>query len=75
MNCGDTQANKNYVSFPDDELEEGDVSTFIVDLKHGTLEVIVEDEKMGKIYDIPKYENLVFCASIFYVGDEIELLD
>ena len=49
--------------------------TFIADLKNGTLEVLKNGKSLGKLNDIPKNEDLVPCASIYYVDDELEIVN
>ena len=74
MSCNYTKAYK-YSSFTSEPINEGDIMTFIVDLKNGTLEVLKNDKSLGKLNDIPKNEDLVPCASIYYVDDEIEIVN
>ena len=74
MSCRNTN-NHKYSSFVSEKINKGDIMTFIADLKNGTLEVLKNDKSLGKLYDIPKNEDLVPCASIFYVDDEIEFVN
>ena len=74
MSCDNTKKYK-YSSFTSEQINEGDIMTFIVDLKNGTLEVLKNDKSLGKLNDIPKNEDLVPCASIYYVDDEIEIVN
>ena len=74
MSCSGTRSHK-YGSFVNKTINEGDIMTFIADLKNGTLEVKQNDISLGKLYDIPTNEDLVPSASIYYVGDEIEFID
>ena len=74
MGCHNTKDYK-YSSFTSEQINEGDIMTFIVDLKNGTLEVLKNDKSLGKLNDIPKNEDLVPCASIYYVDDEIEIVN
>ena len=74
MSCDNTKKYK-YSSFTSEQINEGDIMTFIVDLKNGTLEVLKNDKSLGKLNDIPKNEDLVPCASIHYVDDEIEIVN
>ena len=74
MNCGD-RTYDNYSSFKNEKINEGDIMTFIADLKVGTLEVKKNDISLGKLTDFPTNEDLVPCVSIFYVDDEVEIID
>ena len=74
MGCHNTK-NYKYSSFTSEEINEGDIMTFIVDLINGTLEVLKNDKSLGKLNDIPKNEDLVPCASIYFVDDEIEFVN
>ena len=74
MSCNYTKAYK-YSSFTSEQINEGDIMTFIVDLKNGTLEVLKNGKSLGKLNNIPKNEDLVPCASIYYVDDEIEIVN
>jgi len=74
MRCDDTRHYK-YSSFISEEINKGDIITFIADLKNGTLEVLKNDKSLGKLNDIPKNEDLVPCASIYFVDDEIEFVN
>ena len=74
MSCSGTRSHK-YGSFVNKTINEGDIMTFIADLKNGTLEVKQNDISLGKLNNIPTNEDLVPSASIYYVGDEIEFID
>ena len=74
MSCSNTRGYK-YGSFVSKTINEGDIMTFIADLKNGTLEVKQNDISLGKLHNIPTNEDLVPSASIYYVGDEIEFID
>ena len=74
MRCDNTQDYK-YSSFTSEIINEGDIMTFIADLKNGTLEVLKNGKSLGKLNDIPKNEDLVPCASIYYVDDELEIVN
>ena len=49
--------------------------TFIADLKNGTLEVKKNDTSLGKLNDLPINEDLVPSVNIYYVDDEVEIID
>ena len=74
MICSNTQ-NYKYSSFTSERINEGDIMTFIADLKNGTLEVLKNGKSLGKLNDIPKNEDLVPCTSIYYVDDELEIVN
>ena len=74
MSCTYTNCYK-YSSFASERINKGDIMTFIVDLKNGTLEVLKNGKSLGKLNNIPKNEDLVPCASIHYVDDEIEIVN
>ena len=74
MSCNGTNCYK-YGSFVSKTINEGDIMTFIADLKNGTLEVKQNDISLGKLHNIPTNEDLVPSASIYYVNDEIEIID
>ena len=74
MSCHSTKSYK-YSSFAYEQINKGDIMTFIADLKNGTLEVLKNDKSLGKLHDIPKNEDLVPCASIYYVDDELEIVN
>lgn len=61
--------------FISEEINEGDIMTFITDLKLGTIEVLKNNVSLGKLTDIPRTEDLVPCASIYFVDDEIEIIN
>ena len=74
MSCNNTRVYK-YSSFVSEQINKGDIMTFIADLKNGTLEVLKNDISLGKLNNIPKNEDLVPCASIYFVDDEIEFVN
>ena len=74
MGCHSTN-DYAYKSFSNQEINEGDIMTFIADLKNGTLEVKKNDISLGKLHNLPTNEDLVPSASIYYVNDEIEIID
>ena len=74
MRCDDTSGYK-YKSFSKEKINEGDIITFIADLKNGTLEVKKNNISLGKLNDLPINEDLVPSASMYYVNDEIEIID
>ena len=64
-----------FKSFKDTDINKGDIITFIVDLKIGSLEVKKNNEVLGKLNDIPTNEDLVPTVCNFYVGNEIEIIE
>jgi hypothetical protein len=74
MRCDDTSDYK-YKSFSREKIYERDTITFIADLKNGTLEVKKNTISLGKLNDLPTNEDLIPSASIYYVNDEIEIID
>ena len=74
MNCRDTSEYK-YKSFSKGQINEGDIITFIADLRNGTLEVKKNDISLGKLNNLPINEDLVPSANIYFVNDEIEIID
>ena len=74
MICSDTSRYK-YTSFSKEQINEGDIIIFIIDLKNGSLEVRKNNISLGKLNDLPKNEALVPSANIYYVNDEIEIID
>jgi hypothetical protein len=74
MNCDNTSDHK-YKSFSKGQINEGDIITFIADLKNGTLEVKKNNISLGKLNDLPINEDLVPSASMYFVNDEIEIID
>ena len=74
MGCHSTSDYK-YKSFSKGQINEGDIITFIADLKNGTLEVKKNNISLGKLNDLPTNEDLIPSASIYYVNDEIEIID
>ena len=49
--------------------------TFIADLRVGTLEVKKNNISLGKLNNIPTNEDLVPSVNIYYVNDEVEIID
>ena len=74
MCCCGTNEHK-YKYFRKDKIGEGDILTFIADLKVGTLEVKQNDTSLGKLNDLPINEDLVPSLNIYYVGNEVEIID
>ena len=74
MSCNNTGLYK-YKNFIRERIDVGDIVTFIADLKIGTLEVLKNNKSLGKLNDIPRNEDLVPCASIYFVDDEIEIIN
>ena len=74
MRCDSTNYYK-YSSFKNEKINEGDIMTFIADLKIGTLEVKKNDISLGKLTNFPTNEDLVPSVSIYYVDDEVEIID
>ena len=74
MNCSNTKEYK-YSSFSSETINQGDILTFIADLINGTLEVKKNDISLGKLNNFPINEDLVPSASIYYVDDEIEIIE
>ena len=74
MCCSETNLYK-YKNFSKEKINEGDILTFIVDLKIGTLEVKKNDTSLGKLNDLPINEDLVPSLNIYYVGNEVEIID
>ena len=76
MNCSSTSSYNNiFNSFKSTTINKGDIITFIVDLKIGSLEVKKNNEVLGKLNDIPTNEDLVPTVCNFYVGNEIEIIE
>ena len=77
MNCFSTTSSSggNLKSLKSTSINKGDVVTFIVDLKDGTLEIKKNDEVLGKLNDIPKNEDLVPTVCNYHVGNEVEIID
>jgi hypothetical protein len=67
--------NEKFESFKEEEINQGDIITFIVDLKNGSLTVKKNDITLGTLYNIPKNEDLVPCVCNYYVGNEIEIIE
>ena len=74
MSCSGTNR-RNFSSFKFETINKGDIVTFIVDLKDGTLEVKKNDESLGKLNNIPKNEDFVPTVCSYYVNDEIEIIE
>ena len=74
MNC-DRTSDYKYNSFKNEEINEGDIMTFIADLRVGTLEVKKNNISLGKLNDLPTNEDLVPSVSLFYIDDEFEIID
>lgn len=74
MKCDDICRYK-YKNFSSGTINEGDTMTFIADLKNGTLEVKKNDTSLGKLNDLPINEDLVPSVNIYYVDDEVEIID
>ena len=74
MMCNSTSA-YNFNSFKSTTINKGDIITFIVNLKDGSLEVKKNDEVLGKLNDIPKNEDLVPTVCNYYIDNEIEIID
>ena len=75
MSCDCTQHNSEFRNFKKKQIDEGDIVTFIVDLMGGNLTVKKNDITLGTIYDIPLNEDLVPCVLIYYMGNEIEIVE
>ena len=74
LSCAGTSCYK-YNNFKNEIINEGDIVTFIADLKAGTLEVKKNDISLGILNGLPTNEDLVPSASIYFVNDEIEIID
>ena len=74
MSCTGT-SNHKYKSFKKEKINEGDIMTFIADLRVGTLEVKKNNISLGILNDLPTNEELVPSVSIYYVDDEVEIID
>ena len=74
VSCSGTSSYK-YNSFKNEIINEGDIMTFIADLRVGTLEVKKNNISLGILNDLPTNEELVPSVSIFYVDDEVEIID
>ena len=74
MCCSETNSYK-YKNFSKEKINDGDILTFIVDLKIGTLEVKKNDISLGILNDLPINEDLVPSVSIYFVNDEVEIID
>ncbi len=76
MNCSSTSSYNNiFKSFKSTDINKGDIITFIVDLKIGSLEVKKNNEVLGKLNDIPTNDDLVPTVCNYYVGNEIEIIE
>jgi hypothetical protein len=67
--------NEKFESFKEEEINQGDIITFIVDLNNGSLTVKKNDITLGTLYNIPKNEDLVPCVCNYYVVNEIEIIE
>ena len=67
--------NEKFDSFKEEEINQGDIITFIVDLNNGSLTIKKNDITLGTLYNIPKNEDLVPCVCNYYVGNEIEIIE
>ena len=74
MSCSGTYLYK-YKNFSKEKINEGDIITFIADLKIGTLEVKKNDISLGKLNNLPMNEELVPSVNIYFVNDEVEIID
>ena len=74
MCCSPTNCYK-FINFSNEQINEGDIVTFIADLKAGTLEVKKNDISLGKLNGLPTNEDLVPSVNIYYVNDEVEIID
>ena len=75
FNCDSIHHNKKLESLKNEQINKGDIITFIVDLINGSLSIKKNDNNLGTIYDIPKNEDLVPCVCNYYVGNEIEIIE
>ena len=76
INCyGTNTHNSKFKDFKNEQLNKGDIVTFIVDLNNGSLSVKKNDIYLGTLYNIPKDEDLVPCCSNYYIGNEIEIIE
>ena len=75
MSCSCTQYNSKFKDFKSEQINAGDIVTFLVDLNNGSLSVKKNDITLGTLYNIPKNEDLVPCVCNFYVGNEIEIIE
>jgi hypothetical protein len=71
----DSTSNYKYRNFQNEKINEGDIITFIANLKIGTLEVKKNNNSLGMLKDLPTNEDLVPSVSIYYVDDEVEIID
>ena len=74
MNC-DKINDYKYNNFLRGQINEGDILAFIANLIAGTLEVKNNDISFGKLNDFPTNEDLVPSVNIYYVDDEVEIID
>jgi len=74
MSCNGT-SNHKYKSFKNEKINEGDIMTFIADLRVGTLEVKKNNISLGILNGLPTNEDLVPSVSIYYLDDEVEIID
>ena len=75
LSCYNTNNNSKFRSLIKDEINAGDIITFIVDLIKGSLLIKKNEFTLGTIYNIPKNEDLVPCVCIYYIGNEVEIID
>ena len=75
LSCDNTNNNSKFRSLIKEEINAGDIVTFIVDLIKGSLLIKKNEFTLGTIYDIPKNEDLVPCVCIYYIGNEVEIID
>ena len=75
ISCSNYSYSSKLHSLKKEDINNGDIITFIVDLIHGSLSVKKNNNNLGTIYDIPKNENLVPCVCNYYVGNEIEIIE
>ena len=73
--CQNTTNNSKFRTFVRKEFNKEDISTFIVDLLNGTLEVKKNDISLGKINNIPTNDDRVPCVYNYFVGNEIEIIE
>ena len=67
ISCNDTHYNSKFNSFKREEINKGDIVTFIVDLNIGSLSVKKNDITIGKLSDIPTNEDLVPCVCNYFM--------
>ena len=59
----------------DEAFNSGDIMSWIVDQTQGTVEIKRNGNSLGVFNDLPKNEDLIPFVSIYYPGDQIELID